>query len=193
MVESLCSSGLASAYSLYPSLSKLLCLLELEEASVAHSPSTSDHPHTLGNLSFLHDWQDRLSHLNRDMKFVDPVLAVRRSVLHSLLRVGIGEVGSVAGGVACVPVEQRRKVEGVFTALSETLLTHSQWAREAQNYQVSFNCNSVSLIAVGICDPTEPSCICRTLSPFPPFSLPFLSPPLFPDFPSHPAPSYPDM
>ena len=32
VIGSLCSSGLESAYSLYPSLSKLLCLLELEEA-----------------------------------------------------------------------------------------------------------------------------------------------------------------
>ena len=32
MIGSLCSSGLESAYSLYLSLSKLLCLLELEEA-----------------------------------------------------------------------------------------------------------------------------------------------------------------
>ena len=32
MIGSLCSSGLESAYSHYPSLSKLLCLLELEEA-----------------------------------------------------------------------------------------------------------------------------------------------------------------
>lgn len=32
VIGSLCSSGLESTYSLYPSLSKLLCLLELEEA-----------------------------------------------------------------------------------------------------------------------------------------------------------------
>lgn len=32
VISSLVSSGLESAYSLYPSLSKLLCLLEIEEA-----------------------------------------------------------------------------------------------------------------------------------------------------------------
>ncbi len=136
-MECLCSSGLESAYSLYPSLSKLLCLLEIEEASAAHCPSTSDHPHALGDLSFLQDWQDRLPHLNSDLMFVEPVLAVRGSVLHSLLQVGSDEIRGVAGGVTSAPVEQRRKVERVFTALSETLLTHSRWAREAENYQVS--------------------------------------------------------
>lgn len=75
--------------------------------------------------------------MNSDMKFVDPVLALRGSVLHNLLQVGIKMVGNAEGDVTSVPVEQRRKVEGIFTALSDTLLTHSRLAREADNYQVS--------------------------------------------------------
>ena len=75
--------------------------------------------------------------MNSDLKFVDPVLALRGSVLHNLLQVGIKIVGNVGGDVAGVPVEQMRKVEDIFTALSDTLLTHSRLAREADNYQVS--------------------------------------------------------
>lgn len=136
-MQSLWSTGLESTYGLYPSLSKLLCLLEIEEASAARAPSP-DHTHSLKDLSFLQDWQDRLSHLNSDLQFVEPVLAVRGSVLHHLLQVGLAEVGS--GGVRSV--EERRGVELVYKALSKTLLTHTRWAREAANFQVSsmINC-----------------------------------------------------
>ncbi len=129
----MCSTGLESTYGLYPSLSKFLCLLEIEEAS-SGCGITSDHVHYINDISFLKDWQERLPHLNSDFQFVEPVLAVRGSVLHCLLQVSAGEM-SCEG--ASVPVEQRRMVEGVFEALRETLLTHSRLAREATNYQVS--------------------------------------------------------
>lgn len=131
MIQSLCSTGLESTNDLYPSLSKSLCLLEIEEASAAHTP-TPDHSHSLSDLAFLQDWQDRLSFLNSDFQFVEPVLAVRGSVLHQLLQVGVAETSENSG----VPVEQKRKVECVFEALKTTLLTHSRLAREAANYQV---------------------------------------------------------
>lgn len=132
MIQSLCSSGLESTYDLYPSLSKSLCLLEIEEASAAHA-LPPDHSHLLGDLAFLQDWEDRNSFLNSDFQFVEPVLAVRGSVLHQLLQVGVAEADS------SVPVEQKRKVECVFDALKKTLLTHSRWAREAAKYQVSLH------------------------------------------------------
>ena len=133
MISSLCSTGLESTYGLYPSLSKFLCLLEMEEAcTMSCDHGTTDH--SLHNLPFLQNWQERLSHLNSDFQFVEPVLALRGSVLHCLLQVSAAEMrreGSVS-------VEQKRTVESIFKALSETLLTHSRWAREATNYQVSY-------------------------------------------------------
>ena len=65
---------------------------------------------------------------------MEPVLAVRGSVLHSLLQVSLTEIEE--GGD--VPVEQRRNVESVFKALRDTLLTHSRRARKAAKFQVSF-------------------------------------------------------
>lgn len=138
MVQSLWSTGLESTYGLYPSLSKLLCLLEIEEASMART-STPDHTHMLNDLSFVQDWQDRLSHLNSDLQFVEPVLAVRGSVLHHLLQVALRSDG---GGGGVVQVSERRKVESLYKALSKTLLTHSRWAREATNFQVSCMCRA---------------------------------------------------
>lgn len=133
VIQSLCSTGLESTYSLYPSLSKFLCLLEIEEASMVHNPTTtadSDH----NPLPFLLSWKDRLSHLDSDFQFVEPVLAVRGSVLHRLLQVGANE----AKADDMVVLELKRRVEVIFKALSDTLLTHSRWAREAANYQVSY-------------------------------------------------------
>ena len=132
MIQSLCSAGLESTYDLYPSLSKSLCLLEIEEASAAHA-LTTEPGHTLTDLAFLQEWQDRLMFLDSDFQFVEPVLAVRGSVLHQLLQVGVAEASE--GG--SVGTEERRKVEGIFEALKKTLLTHSKRAREAAKYQVS--------------------------------------------------------
>lgn len=141
MIQSLCSTGLESTYDLYPSLSKFLCLLEIEEASTTYSSyHSSSHSHSTEDLSFLKDWQDRLSFLNSDFQFVEPVLAVRCSVLHQLLQVGVAE--TKAGGN--VPIEQTRRVERMFEALHSTLLCHSRQARESANYQVRFD--QVSLL-----------------------------------------------
>ena len=64
VIGSLCSSGLESAYSLYPSLSKLLCLLELEEAG--------SEVNRLGFLTFVCE----------EMKFCVPrTCSVSRSVI----------------------------------------------------------------------------------------------------------------
>lgn len=128
MVQSLWSTGLESTSGLYPSLSKLLCLLELEEASMARPPDSQN------QLSFLPEWQDRLSHLNTDLQFVEPVLAVRGSVLHHLLQVGLVEDRCGDGESHAF---NRQRLEQVYSALSETLLTHARWTREAANFQVS--------------------------------------------------------
>ena len=152
MVQSLWSTGLESTYGLYPSLSKLLCLLEIEESSMARAPSP-DHSHSLRDLSFLHDWDDRLSHLNSDLQFVEPVLAVRGSVLHHLLQVGLAELDGEGGGgrgESGVRAEERKGVELVYKALSKTLLTHARWAREAANFQVSFTTIVVLFVVMSL-------------------------------------------
>ena len=220
VIGSLCSSGLESAYSLYPSLSKLLCLLELEEAgsevnrlgfltfvceemkfcvprtcSVSrsvvfptpmhayilhihhtlthahlhpthytlghthmHSHShiqihTPSHPHithyahipshththwcssvSVADPTFLSDWKKRLPYIkDSDFQFVEPVLALRSSILHSLLRRTAVECAQEASP----PIHLRRKVERVFGGLTDTLLTQARLAREAGRYQVS--------------------------------------------------------
>lgn len=84
---------------------------------------------------------------------MEPVLAVRGSVLHSLLQVGMAEMR----GEDSVPVEQKRRVECLFKALRETLLTHSRWAREAANYQVSgelFVLGGEGVVFFSICSET---------------------------------------
>ena len=107
---------------MYPSLGRLLSLLELEEAG-----SSSD-------LHFLVDWKQRLPYMDSDFQFVEPVLALRSSVLHGLL-VRSSHEGNSAEGEE-LPVEIRRKREGLFAALTETLLTQARMAREAGQYQV---------------------------------------------------------
>lgn len=83
-------------------------------------------------LAFLTHWATRLPHLDTDYQFVEPVLALRHSVLHTLLRGG-GKEGR--GGA--LDVRTRRRQEGLFTAIKDNLLTQAQLAREAGRYQVS--------------------------------------------------------
>ena len=129
VIQPLCSGGLESTYSLYPSLSKLLSLLELEEAStsVLVSPQSSQD----AGLGFLDDWAVRLPHLDCDYQFVEPVLAQRHSILHCLLQAAGRE------GKGRSDVWTRRRVEGLFGAIRDNLLTQAQLAREAGRYQVS--------------------------------------------------------
>ena len=127
MVSLLCT-GLESTYSLYPLLSQLLCLLEVEEAGAL---LTSSSP-TDQISSLVKDWKDRLPLLNSDFQFVEPVLASRCSLLFCLLQNAASEVK----GQSAPPVELRRKVDHLFEALSENLLTRVEFAREAGSYQV---------------------------------------------------------
>ncbi len=122
VLQPLCGGSLESTYSLYPSLSKLLSLLELEEASV--SPPDSE-------LGFLADWALRLPHLDCDYQFVEPVLALRHAVLNSLLRATGRE-----GRERDLDVGTKRKLERLFEAIKDNLLIQAQLAREAGRYQV---------------------------------------------------------
>ena len=137
MIHSLCCTSLESTYALYPSLSQLLSLLEVEEASsslhqhqlqLASTTST----HHDNSLDFVKDWKERLLLLNSDFQFVEPVLATRCSLLYCLLQSAAAEVK----GQCSAPIELRRRVEHLFDALTESLLTRAEFAREAGSFQV---------------------------------------------------------
>ena len=128
MTQFLCSTGLESTYSVYPFLSKLLCLVEMEEASKTREAALKE-----DDLFFLRDWKERLLLLDNDFQFVEPVLAVRCAVLHSLLQSCASEVK----GCVSPPTEMRRKTECLFEALTQTLLTQTRLARDAAKFQVS--------------------------------------------------------
>ena len=128
VMRPLLSGGLESTYSLFPSLSKLLSLLELEEASqnTLTPPGLSQDT----GLTFIEDWDSRLPHLDCDFQFVEPVLALRHSTLHCLLVAAGREVKGQSD------VLTRKRVEGLFGAIRDNLLTQAQLAREAGRYQV---------------------------------------------------------
>ena len=124
-MSSLCSASLESTYSLYPSLTRLLCLLEVEEAgSLLTNNSPTD--------QLVKNWRERLALLNSDFQFVEPVLAARCALLHSLLHSAAAEVK----GQPSPPNEIRRKVVSLYEALSDGLLIRAESAREAGSYQV---------------------------------------------------------
>ena len=84
------------------------------------------------NLTYLSDWKNRLPYMDSDFQFVEPVLTLRSSILHSLLR----RTAMECGREASPPVSLRRRVERLFAALTDTLLTQARLAREAGSYQV---------------------------------------------------------
>ena len=136
VVKTLLSTSLESTYSLYPFLSKLLCLLEIEEAGAARASLPADYSQPdhsqppLQILNFLNDWEKRYPHMNSDFQFIEPVLAVRASLLHCLLEVGKKyEVESSNGS--------QNWISGANKALKDVLFNLSRSARDAANYQVS--------------------------------------------------------
>ena len=141
MIQSLSCTGLESTYGLYPSLGRLLSLLEVEEAGsslqqhlqqLAGNVTTLHDDHS-NSLDFIKDWKERLPLLNSDFQFVEPVLATRCSLLHCLLQSAAAEV---KGHSSAPPTGLRRRVEHLFDALTENLLTRAEFAREAGSFQV---------------------------------------------------------
>lgn len=126
MIESLCSTGLESTYALYPALSQLLSLLEVEEAASL----LTDHSHLPDQL--FKEWKDRLPLLNSEFQFIEPVLATRCSLLYCLLQNAAAEVK----GQVAPHMDLRRRVDHLFEALTESFLTRVDFAREAGAYQV---------------------------------------------------------
>ena len=106
-----------------------------------HTTHTHTHTHThwcssipSADPTFLSDWKKRLPYIkDSDFQFVEPVLALRSSILHSLLRRTTMECAQETSP----PIHLRRRVERVFGGLTDTLLTRARLAREAGRYQVS--------------------------------------------------------
>ena len=146
LLGSLCSGGLEGSSRVYRCLSQLLCLCELEEAGGGAATSGSN-----TDLHFLTSWRERLKHLDADFSYLEPVLSLRASTLHSLMlrersvasgqgrrRMGEEEEGEgVAGPLSSVNLAGRQRVEQLFGSLSETLLTLAKKAQEAGRYQVA--------------------------------------------------------
>ena len=82
MLESLCGGCQEGCSRIYHCLSQLLCLSELEEAGIATSSSSS----SSSSLSFLKSWRERLRHLDADFTYLEPILSLRASTLHSLMQ-----------------------------------------------------------------------------------------------------------
>ena len=140
VIQSLSCTGLESTYSLYPSLSRLLSLLEVEEAGsslhqhlqLANPTTTHNHVNHDHSLDFIKDWKERLPLLNSDFQFVEPVLATRCSLLYCLLQSAAVEV---KGQCSTPPTGVQRRVEHLFDALTESLLMRAKFAREAGSFQ----------------------------------------------------------
>ncbi len=67
--------------------------------------------------------------MDSDFQFVEPVLALRCSVLHALMCRSVGKEGGNS-------LPARRKVERLFGLLTETLLSQARLARGAARFQV---------------------------------------------------------
>ena len=137
VLGSLCAGGQEGCGRIYRSLSQLHCLCELEEAGGEgrNSPATSPHL-----LPFLMSWQDRLKHLDADFSYIEPVLSLRASTLHSqILRERGGGGGGGGRESSVMDMAGKRRVEQLFVALSDTLLTLAKTAQDVGSYQV--NCH----------------------------------------------------
>ena len=137
VLGSLCSGGQEGCGRIYRCLSQLLCLSELEEVggdskykNTTSAVSPTDH-------MFLTSWQDRLKHFDSDFCYLEPVLSLRVSTLHSLI---LRERQSATGGrreASSLNLAGRQRVEQLFGSLSDTLLMLAKRAQDVGRYQVS--------------------------------------------------------
>nr|ACG68443.1 ataxia telangiectasia mutated protein [Branchiostoma floridae] len=123
VVGRLASTGLESARSVYPHLVRLRCLIELQDFKTLVTDSTScDDARQL-----VQKWEAQTPLLQNDFDFVEPVLALRSTLLQLAGGAGGGERG-VGGG-------ERGAV------LRDALVTHlerlARCARKAARFQVA--------------------------------------------------------
>ncbi|XP_078699305.1 serine-protein kinase ATM-like [Branchiostoma floridae x Branchiostoma belcheri] len=128
VVGGLASTGLESARSIYPHLVRLRCLTELQDFKTLVTDSTSCED----ARQLVQKWEGQTPLLQNDFDFVEPVLALRSTLLQlgggvGERGVGVGERG-VGGGDRCA-------------VLREALVTHlerlARCARKAARYQVA--------------------------------------------------------
>ena len=89
-------------------------------------------PSSSSDLAFLKGWKERLQFMDSDFQFIEPVLSLRSSVLHALMNLTAAEVQRDPNPA----IAMRRRVEGIFSSLTETLFTQARLAREAGSYDV---------------------------------------------------------
>ena len=136
-----------------------------------HTLTHHTHTHTYwcssvsaADPTFLSDWKKRLPCIkDSDFQFVEPVLALRSSILHSLLR----RIAVECAQEASPPIHLRRKAERVFGGLTDALLTQARLAREAGQYQVNNSAIRPPTPLTHLTLSTPPFSSCR----FPAFSV----------------------
>lgn len=109
----------------------LLSLLSL------YSSQTSTSTVSPTDLMFLTSWKDRLKHFDGDFRYLEPVLSLRVSTLHSLILRERQTAASGKGEASSLNSAGRQRVEQLFGALSDTLLTLAKRAQDEGRYQVS--------------------------------------------------------
>eukprot|EP00117_Sycon_ciliatum_P033907 scpid11421/ scgid25987/ Serine-protein kinase ATM; Ataxia telangiectasia mutated homolog len=142
VVDQLCLACLESTHGVYPILSRLQSLVEVEEVTDVLRGKLS--------LQLLSDrWQLRTSLMNEDFSTVEPVLALRSALLHVLSEhpnfnqsVTSSTIGAASGMLATrslAPVGGNAGLGPtlVLTVLSETLESTAQRAREAGQLQIA--------------------------------------------------------
>ena len=125
VIDQLCTTGLESAYSIYPALSRLQAAHELEEAAISIS----------GQRHFLDRWKSHgLTSIDVDFSFVELVMTMRSSVLKSLMT----QVACDARREGQVPsVGIRRELEELFATQASMLVSEAHLARLAKSFHVS--------------------------------------------------------
>lgn len=121
--------------SLSPSPSPLSHYTYTSPSSVHLTNSSTTVPSS--SLTFLTSWQDRLKHFDADFCYLEPVLSLRVSTLHSLILQERQSAASGRGEASSLNLAGRQRVEQLFGSLSETLLTLAKRAQDVGRYQVS--------------------------------------------------------
>ena len=109
---------------LYPVMSKLQSLLEVEE--MAHVLAGQREVRAL-----LLPWKQRLPTMDADYRHVEPVLSLRCVLLHLLLSHSTENGAGNGGGASPVGA-----IEELYSTIGATLMWQAELARKAGQYQV---------------------------------------------------------
>ena len=92
-------------------------------------------PISLSVTRLLGDWQERLQYMDADFQHKEPVLALRSSSLHAILKQAAQQL-SRSPSPSLPSHTQMTKSNALFSGLNQALLTQAELAREAGMYQV---------------------------------------------------------